>query len=151
MWIANSFVIGTTIVLFLLWFRYVCSLLLVARTSMDCSETVARANSLAFPDVLRKLKTDATMPQERMDALVTDLQKDFEVVSYLLRHMGQAQVAATSSETWILKMDYRIRNLRYRGVRRVSGNAARQQLNRMAGIICHFADLIGERSARSRA
>lgn len=145
MWIANSFVIGTTMVLLFLWFRYVCALLLAAQTSKDCSEAVARANSLAFDKVLRELQAEAPLSQDQMDALVDDLEKDFEVVCYLWCNMGQSRRTAPSGETWMLRTVFRLRTLRYRTVRKVLPKSARRQLNQMALIICYVADLIGER------
>jgi hypothetical protein len=150
MWIANSFVIGTTAVLFLLWCRYVCSLMLAAQTSRDFSDAVARANSLEFPSVLRSIESDEVHSTAQLDAFVAALERDFEVVTYLVRHMGGSPGADSGVERWMLKVDYRVQALWYRVMRQMSEVWARRKVNQMALIICHFADLIGERGAPSR-
>lgn len=151
MWIANSFVIATSVVLFLLWFRYVCSLLLAAQTSLDCSDAVARANSLAFADILRQLNSvEVRVTAEEVDGFASSLQRDFEVVSYLLRHMGESPLIDSPAEALMLRVDYRIQSLCFRTVRLISAAAARNRVNQMASIICHFADLIGVRSVPAR-
>ena len=149
MWIANSFVIGVTAALFLLWFRYMCSLLMAAPTSLDRSEEVARANSLSFAEVLRGLNS-ASASREQMDGYVVALDRDFEIVTYLLRHMGQSPLVESPSEAWMLKADYRIQHLWYCLARPVSSETAARQVTKMALIVCHFADLVGERSVPAR-
>jgi hypothetical protein len=151
MWLANLFVIGTTMVLLFLWFRYVCALLLAAQTSLDCSEAVARANSLMFASVLRDLESNPNLTPAQMDALAAVLKRDFEVVCYLWRNLGQSRRTAPSGETWMLSFVYRARMLRYKVVRKVLHKSARRQLSQMALIVSHFADLIGERGLSARA
>ena len=151
MWIANSFVIATTVVLFLLWFRYVCSLMLAAQTSLDRSEAVARANSLIFADVMRKLNSDDSCPNpEDVDGFAAALERDFEVVTYLLRHLGGSPLIDSPTEAWMLRVDYRIQRLWFRALRPISVAAGRSRVNQMAIIICHFADLIGARGVPAR-
>jgi hypothetical protein len=145
MWIVNLLVLGAATVLFLLWFRYMCALLLAAQTSLDCTEAVARANSLAFVDVLREIGSDRGHSAEQLDALAAALERDFEVVAYLLRHMGESPLIEAPAEAWMLKVDFRIQRLWFQLLRRISTAGARGQVNQMAIIICHFADLIGER------
>ncbi|HEY3742698.1 MAG TPA: hypothetical protein VGL53_22785 [Bryobacteraceae bacterium] len=150
MWIANSFVIGATAVLFLLWGRYVCSLMLAAQTPRDCSDAVARANSLEFASVLRGLDSEGTLSTAQLDAYAAALARDFEVVTYLMRHMGGSPGAESAVESWMLRVDYRVQALWYRVMRYMSEVWARRKVSQMALIICHFADLIGERSVPSR-
>ncbi len=145
MWIANSFVIGATTVLFLLWFRYLCSLMLAAQTSLDSGEAVARANSLVFADVLRQLNFDDGRSSEQLDRFVVALERDFEIVTYLLRHMGESPLIESPAEAWMIKVDYRIQAMLFKLFRPFSVDAAAARVNQMATIICHFADLIGER------
>ena len=150
MWIANSFVIGATTVLFLLWFRYMCSLLLAAQTSLDSSEAVARANSLAFAEVLRELNGEEAVAEDRLAALTVALDRDFEVVTYLLRHMGESPIVDSPTEAWMLKVDYKLQRFWFQHLLTVSPAMARHQVSQMALIICHFADLIGERRVPAR-
>jgi hypothetical protein len=150
MWIANSFLIGATAVLFLLWCRYVCSLMLAAQTPRDFRDAVARANSLEFASVLRSLESDEVHSTEQLDAFVATLERDFEVVTYLVRHMGGTPGADSGVERWMLRVDYRVQALWYRVMRHMSEVWARRKVDQMALIICHFADLIGERGAPSR-
>ena len=145
MWIANSFVIGATTVLLLLWFRYLCSLLLAAQTSLDCGEMVARANSLVFADVLRQLRFDDGHSSAQLDRFVVALERDFEIVTYLLRHMGESPLIESPAEAWMIKVDYHIQAMLFKLFRPFSVSAAAARVNQMAMIICHFADLIGER------
>lgn len=150
MWIANFFLIGATTVLFLLWFRYLCWLLLAAQSSLDCGEAVARANSLVFPDVLRQLNLDEGRSSAQLDRFVVALERDFEIVTYLLRHMGESPLIESPTEAWMIKVDYRIQSMLFKLFRPFSVRAAVGRVNQMAMIICHFADLIGERRIPAR-
>ena len=151
MWIANSFVIAVTAALFLLWFRYICSLLLAAQTSLDRSEDFARANSLAFAHVLQELQGKGEVSPDQLDRFTHALARDFEVVTYLLSHMGHSLLGHSPTEAWMLKADYRIQNWKYRLLGRFSRIIAQRQVSQMALIICHFADLVGERSVPAEA
>ncbi len=150
MWLANSFVIGTTAVLFLLWFRYMCSLLLAAQTSLDTRESVARANSLVFADVIREINTGSAPSVDQLQLFTTGLARDFEVVTYLLRHLGESPLVDSPTEAWMLKIDYHIQRFWFRLLLPLSPAAASTRVNQMAIIICHFADLIGERRVPAR-
>jgi hypothetical protein len=145
MWIANTFVICATLALFLLWFRYMCSLMLAAQTAHDSRDSVAAANSLAFPEVKRKLAGGG--PLELGEA-VKALDRDFEVLAYLLRHMGASPLSDSPAETWMLKVDYQVQRVAFLLARPVIESAARNRISQMATIVSHFADLIGERGAR---
>ena len=146
MWTAHSFVIATTAVLFILWSRYVCAALLAAQTPIDSRDEVARANSLRFAEVLRALEEDGPQTIGQLDEFADALGRDFEVVTYLIRHMGSSSISDTPIEAWMLRVDYRIQAAWFKVMRPISDVWARRKVNQMALIVCHFADLIGERA-----
>jgi hypothetical protein len=151
MLLANACTAAVTLLLFVLWFRYMCSLLLAAQTSLDRSDDVAQSNSLAFADVLRDLhEQQDQIPLAALDIHEQALRRDLEILTYLLRHMGQRDLGDSAIEVWMLRTDFRIQAVFYSMYRRASLTRAREQVYRMAIILSHFANTVGERTAPVR-
>ena len=151
MLLANALIAAVTLLLFTLWFRYMCSVLLGAQTSLDRGTEVAQSNSLLFADVLRELFEHDDISVETLDMQEQALHRDLEILAYLLRHMGQTELGASVMEVWMLKADFRVQSLTYKVLRSLSPERARDHVYKMATILCHFANTVAERTARSRS
>lgn len=143
-------IIALSMVLFLYWFRYTCLLILSTKTAKDYTTQVASANQLEFPVILSQLK--AAAPQggaaAEMGGLQQSLERDYRLLTGLLRHAAQFQVGGLTMEQRMLMIDYQVMKLVF-GVshRLVRPEHARKALAEMADIVAHFANAMGERSA----
>src|SRR5262245_3595752 len=120
--------------LFVYWFRYTCLLILSERSSTDYALKVAATIRLSFPEIQQALQVGAETPV--LDRLHESLEKDYRILTDLLRHAGDGD----SVERRILTIDYRVMNLRYRLT------SSPQALREMSTILGYFAAEIGQRA-----
>ena len=130
--------------LFAYWFRYTCLLILSAKTARDYALEVVTANQLSFLEVQSQLRQDAAV---QLDALHAALARDYDVVTYLLKHAAHSSNEESSLEARMLQMNYRLMGAWYQVSRRFSPTFARQALEEMSAIIGHFANVMGERAS----
>jgi hypothetical protein len=124
--------------LFLYWFRYTCLLILNAETTTDYAGDVASANGLSFRRIQSLLATAASADLDRLNQ---SLERDFNMVAYLMRHAGDLQVGGGSVEGLMLRVDYRVMKAWYRV------SQSRAALQEMCRIVAYFANSMGEREA----
>jgi hypothetical protein len=129
--------------LFAYWFRYTCLLILSAKTARDYALEVVTANQLCFLDVQSQLRQGAA----QLDGLHAALARDYDVVTYLLKHAAHSSNEESSIEARMLQMNYRLMGAWYQVSRRFSATFARQALEEMSLIIGHFANVMGERAS----
>lgn len=142
--VAGILVVLLTALLFAYWFRYTCILILSARTVRNYSRLVAEANGLTF---LHSRTVLNELDRPRLDAVRQSLDRDFALVTYLLKHGGGFSVAGHSFDHFMLRLDYRLLSLWYQVVRTLSTGLARQSLLEMTNVISHLANAMGERVA----
>jgi hypothetical protein len=143
--IASIVIIAFSLVLFVYWFRYTCLLILSTKTTRDYAGQVAVANQLNFVDIQSELESGPAPAQ--YNSLVRSLDRDFRMLTYLLRHAGDLQVGGCAVEQHMLMIDYRIMKVWYSLTRSVSNSQARAALEEMSQIVAHFANAVGERVA----
>lgn len=132
--------------LFVYWFRYTCVLILRTRNTRDYARQVAEVNRLSF--VTAEAQLAATQnKKETFDRLHDSLDRDYRVVSYLLRHAGTQ--SGQSIEELMLRLDYQIMRACYFITKPFSVASARQMLIERATIISHLANAMGERVSLS--
>jgi hypothetical protein len=132
--------------LFVYWFRYTCVLILRTRNVRDYAHQVAEVNRLSFVTAQQQLASSQGK-QEGLDLLHASLDRDYRVVSYLLRHTGTQ--GGQSLEEHMLRVDYQVMRLCYFLAKPFSRSSARQALLERASIISHLANAMGERVALS--
>src|SRR4029077_1709548 len=103
---------------------------------------VAAANQLSFREVQSQLRQGAV----ELDALHASLARDYDMVTYLLKHAAQSSNEESSLEARMLQMNYRVTGAWYQVSRRFSSTFARQALEEMSLVIGHFANVMGERA-----
>jgi hypothetical protein len=139
-------IIVISTVLFVYWFRYTCLLILRTRNVRKYAEQVAQINHLTFLEAEQKLAAD-TSQSGSFDSLHASLDRDYRVVTYLLRHAGTQ--SGDSIEEHMLRLDYHVVRVCYIVAKPFSRRSARQALIQRASIISHLANAMGERVALS--
>ncbi len=144
----TAIIAAGSIVLFGYWFRYTCLLIVSAKTALDYAGAVAAANQLSFLDVQSRLRgRDVT----DFDPLHAALERDYAVITYLLKNAAHSGAGESSIETRMLAMNYRLMDAWYQVSRRFSTEAACRALEDMSQVVAHFANVMGERSACTAA
>ena len=133
-------------VLFFIWFRSACLLILVAKPPRDYARGIEIANQLAFREVQQALRS-ATVADFR--SVRSALDRDFRIVCYLLEHTSARHTSAV--ERGMLRLDYRTMGAWYSANSRISPRRARRALQEMALVVAHFAGTLGEQLATARA
>lgn len=143
--IASVLIILFSAALFVYWFRYTCVLILSTKTARDYTAQVAEANQLGVLETLACLKDAAG--QQPLEALRESLDRDYRVLTTLLRHAADFRIGGYSVEQRMLMVDYKAMRILYRLARGLSESHARAALEEMSGIVAHFANAMGERAA----
>jgi len=146
--VATIVIMASSVLLFGYWFRYTCLLILSARTTRDYAASVAMANQLSFPEVQAQLRGVA---QADLDRLKDALDRDYKVLTYLLKNGANATDSQDALEKRMLEINYRLMQSWYSVSRRFSPAAASQALDEMASVVAHFANSMGERATAGAA
>ena len=142
---ASIFFVGVSLILFAYWFRYTCLLILSTRPARDFAKDVAEANRLTFRDVQESLA--GQLSPADLDTLQKKLDRDYALITCLLRHGADFKVAGNAIEERMLMVHYGLMRRWYGLARRMSATRGRQALEEMAQIVNHFAGVMGERSS----
>jgi hypothetical protein len=133
-----------SVLLLAYWFRYMCLLILSAKTTQDYAGQVATANQLSFLEVQSQLGAGAYTELDRLHAA---LDRDYALLTYLLKHASGSADRESSMEARMLEMNYRLVSTWARVSRNFSPAASRRALEEMSLVVAHFANIMGERSA----
>jgi hypothetical protein len=153
--LVSILIAGISTGLFYYWFRYSCMLILSTRTSKDYTSDVAGANQLGFLEVQVLLRDEPGPAKQygrkEMDWLQSSLERDYGMISMLLRHTKDLEVGDGSIEQQMLRLDFTCMKAWYRITSYVSESASRNALLEMSQIVAYFANTFGERAARQSA
>jgi hypothetical protein len=144
--ITTVLITASSVLLFGYWFRYTCMLILSAKTTRDFAAQVATANQLGFLEVQTQLRASAA----NLDQLRDALDRDYSVLSGLLKHMGDSS-EGSSLENRMLALNYRVMHAWYSVSSSFSPAAARQALEEMSMVVAHFANSMGQQTAGAAA
>ncbi len=134
--LTSILIIAVSFVLLVYWFRYTCILLVRTAASEQAADVSAR---FSFSDVKARLKAG-----EALDPLQVSLQKDYDLLVYLLEHAAGLEMQ--SIEDRLLVWDYKVMRMFYRLTRTAAPQRARNALVEMASVIGILAGKIGERA-----
>src|SRR5271157_492810 len=134
--LASVLIIVFSAVLFAYWFRYCCILLLRSSAAPATSPVDARFH---FVQVQEDLKNDL-----ELDPLHKSLQRDYQILSYLLQHAAGLELA--SFEDRILVLDYKVMQTWYRLTRTAAPAQARRALVEMSEVLGILVRHIGEQA-----
>jgi hypothetical protein len=145
--ITTVIITASSVLLFGYWFRYTCLLVLSTKTVRDYAREVAAANQLGFLEIQSQLR--AGSPE--LDRLRGLLDRDYAVLTSLLKHSSVASPKNSGIETRMLEINYRLMGAWYRVSSRFSTAAARRALDEMSMVVAYFANTMGEHAAVSAA
>jgi hypothetical protein len=134
--LTSILIITVSVVLLVYWFRYTCILLIRTAASSSSSEVSSR---FSFGDVQTRLRSG-----EALDPLQVALQKDYDLLVYLLEHAAGLEIQ--SIEDHILVWDYKVMCAFYRVTRSAAPQQARRALTEMAEVIGILAGKLGQRA-----
>jgi hypothetical protein len=141
--VASLMITGSSVLLFAYWFRYVCVLILSARTARDYTAMAASANQLGFLGVQSLLRAG---PPGDLERLKDTLDRDYRILTYLLMHSAHPLAGGDGVEKRLLRIDYRLMGAWFSLVRPFSPAAACRALDEMSRVVAHFANAMGERA-----
>ena len=135
--IASFLIIGFSLLLLLYWFRYSCILLLRSHAERTAAASAVPDSRFCFADEQARLGA-----AEELDPLHLSLQRDYEILIYLLQHA--AGLNLESFEDRLLVLDYKVMQYWYRLTRIAAPQQARHALYEMASILNVLAQKMGE-------
>lgn len=135
--------IGLTVALGVIWFRYTCALILSAKPAKDYRQQVIQANQLKFLDAQKSLL--AVRKRQELDRIQQDLERDYQLLTFVLRHGAAFQFGPDSAERRLLMIDFAVLRCWCGLSRRLNLVSPRPALNEMVSILSHFANSMGER------
>ncbi|HTM11327.1 MAG TPA: hypothetical protein VL127_00355 [Bryobacteraceae bacterium] len=145
--ITTVIITASSVLLFGYWFRYTCLLILSAKTARDFAGQVAAANQLGFLEVQAQLRAASA----NLDSLRDTLDRDYAVLSSMLKQVRGSSVEESSLETTMLSLNYRVMRAWYRVSGVFSPAAARKALEEMSMVIAHFANAMGQQAEGAAA
>ncbi len=135
--ITTVIITGSSVLLFGYWFRYTCLLILSAKTTRDFAGQVAAANQLGFLEVQTQLRATTV----NLDSLRDTLDRDYAVLSSMLKQVSGSSEEGSSLETSMLAVNYRVMRSWSQVSRRVLTHGSLQGAGR---------DVHGDRAFRKR-
>jgi hypothetical protein len=127
------------------WFRYNCQAILKTRTSRERACQVAAANELKFVEAAETLDRDVA--GEQLQTLHRCLQRDYIVLTSLLRYSSTLPTPGFTVDERLLMADFRLLEAWYEIVHRFAARRARRTLRERARILVHFANRMADRSS----
>ena len=137
--IASFLIIAFSVLLLAYWFRYSCILLLRSHAERATSTCAVSDIRFCFAEVQARLRT-----AEALDPLHLSMQRDYEILIYLLQHA--AGLSLESFEDRLLVLDYKVMQWCYRITRIAAPQQARRALNEMASVLIVLAQNMGEQA-----
>jgi hypothetical protein len=138
-------IIGISLALFAYWFRYTVILILRTRTSPEYAQKVAVANRLSFVDVKQQLHSRTSTAE--LAGLFEALERDYQVLKYLLGHAATVEAGAYTAEQRLLMVNFRMMSLWFKVIRKFRPENAKHALLEMSGTLEYFANVMGRRFA----
>jgi hypothetical protein len=126
--ITSVFIIAISVILFVYWLRYSCLLLL--RNAQERQALGVRTDErFNVASVVERLKTEGDL-----DPLDAALERDYHVVTYLIEHAADLELA--SIENKLLVLDYKLMRTWSRMTRTFAPLQSRKALAEMASVLC---------------
>jgi hypothetical protein len=124
--IASILILIFSAVLLVYWFRYSCVLLL--RNAAERNDVPMAEDRYSIRMVLDRVRT-----AQDLGALERALDRDYHMLTYLLKHAADLELA--SIENRMLILDYRLMRVWYRITRTIAPEQSRKALTEMASAL----------------
>ncbi len=138
--LASILIIALSLAMLVYWFRYSCVLLLRNHRELADSSHAMEDNRFHVGEVQQQLQT-----ADVLDPLHASLQRDYQVLTYLLEHAVGLELQAL--EDRLLVIDYRVMQWWYQLTRIAAPEQARQALREMAEVLSILVVKIDQRAA----
>jgi len=138
--LTSILIIALSLALLIYWFRYSCILLLRNHQEPAKSSPAIVDNRFRVGEVQQRLQT-----AEPLDPLHAALQRDYQVLTYLLEHAAGLELEAF--EDRLLVIDYRVMQWWYCLTKTAAPDQARQALKEMAAVLGILVGKIDQRAA----
>jgi len=136
--ITSVFIIAISVILFVYWLRYSCVMLL--RSAQERGEVSKCADErFNVASVQERLKTESDL-----DPLEQALERDYHVVTYLIEHAADLELA--SIENKLLVLDYKLMRIWSRVTRTVAPQQSRKALCEMASVLSVLVGQMGDQN-----
>ena len=136
--ITSAFIIAISVILFVYWLRYSCVMLL--RSAQERGEMAKSADErFSVAAVLERLKTEGDL-----DPLEQALERDYHVVTYLIEHAADLELA--SIENKLLVLDYKLMRTWSRVTRTLAPQQSRKALSEMASVLSVLVGQMGDQN-----
>jgi hypothetical protein len=133
--IASVLILVFAAVLLVYWFRYSCLLLL--RNAAELSDSAAVDDRFSIAMVLDRVRTE-----QHLDPLERALERDYHMLTYLVKHAADLELA--SIENRMLILDYKLMRICYRVTRPFAPAQSRRALREMASALAAVARQTGQ-------
>jgi hypothetical protein len=134
----SAFIIAISVILFVYWLRYSCVMLL--RSAQERGELAKSADErFNVAAVLERLKTEGDL-----DPLEQALERDYHVVTYLIEHAADLELA--SIENKLLVLDYKLMRTWSRVTRTLAPQQSRKALSEMASVLSVLVGQMGDQN-----
>ncbi|HEY6392058.1 MAG TPA: hypothetical protein VIX89_12315 [Bryobacteraceae bacterium] len=130
--------------LLIYWFRYTCRLILNAKPARDYTQEVAAANELRFLQIQEDLPY--VRGRRQLDNLQRTLERDYRLLSFLLRHTATLQTETEGLEQNMLMLHFNLMKAYYSLICAISQSKGRVAIQEMGRVVSHFANRMGERA-----
>jgi hypothetical protein len=137
--LASLLIIGFSLILLIYWFRYSCMLLLRDFPEQSAAANAVSDSRFSFAEVRNRLQSDL-----ELDPLARSLDRDYQVISYLLNHAPG--LGSQSVEERLLALDYKVMQRYYRVTRNLAPPQARRALVEMSSILAVLSRRIGQQA-----
>jgi hypothetical protein len=137
--LASILIITFSLALLVYWFRYSCILLLRNCSELADSSTAALDTRFRIGEIQERLRN-----AEALDPLHASLQRDYQVLIYLLEHAAGLELEAF--EDRLLVIDYKVMQWWYRLTKTAAPDQAREALKEMASILGILVGKIDQRA-----
>jgi len=141
----STIMIAVSTGLLIYWFRYSCRLILNAKPARDYTEQVAAANELRFLEIQQDLPF--VRGRRQLDNLQKSLERDYRVLSFLLRHTAALHAETDFLEQNMLMVHFNLMRAYYALVCAISQSKGRRAIQEMVKVVSYFANCMGERAA----
>ena len=136
--ITSVFIIAISVILFVYWLRYSCVMLL--RSAQERGEMAKSADErFSVAAVQERLKIGGDL-----DPLEQALERDYHVVTYLIEHAADLELA--SIENKLLVLDYQLMRVWSRVTRTVAPQQSRKALSEMASVLSVLVGQMGDQT-----
>lgn len=145
--LTNIVIILCSAILLIYWFRYTCLLMLNTKPAHGRVEDSVGGLWAALAMGRRRVEAAATPSQ--LDHLSVTLDRDYRLLTYLLKHTAGLEVGGVTVEQRMLMLDFRLMQLWYRLSRALFPPQSRKALEEMSDIVACFTDAVLERNPQT--